>query len=28
VADYNLVAGVFEGEKYAYEVWVIRRLAP
>jgi hypothetical protein len=28
VADYNLVAGDFEGESYAYEVWVIPLLEP
>ena len=28
VADYNLVAGEFQGERYAYEVWVIPLLAP
>ena len=28
VADYNLVAGDFEGEKYDYEVWVVPLLEP
>jgi hypothetical protein len=28
VADYNLVAGDFEGESYAYEVWVVPLLEP